>query len=53
MGHVVKNQDLIRRIDEKLDEMALQQRIDVLLWKIDRSENEEADELGKYGADRA
>jgi len=54
MGTPVKNQDLIRRIDSKLDAMAYgRQDIDVLFWKIDRSENQEADELAKDGADRA
>ena len=54
MGTPVKNQDLIRRIDSKLDGMAYgRQDIDVLFWKIERSENQEADELAKDGADRA
>jgi len=53
MGTPVENQDLIRRIDSKLDAMAYgRQDIDVLFWKIDRSENQEADELAKDGADR-
>jgi len=50
-GWEVVNRDLLERLDDKLDVMANgRQGIDVLLWKVDRSENEEADALARRGA---
>lgn len=51
-GREVANRDLFERLDYKLDAMANgRQGIDVLFCKVDRSENEEADELARDGAD--
>jgi ribonuclease HI len=50
-GDLVVNRDLFSRIDDKLNAMELgRQKIPVLFWKVDRSENEEADELAKDAA---
>lgn len=50
-GDLVVNRDLFSRIDDKLNGMELgRQKIPVLFWKVDRSENEEADELAKDAA---
>lgn len=47
-GREVVNRDLFERIDDKLDIMEFgRQEIPVLFWKVDRSENEDADELAK------
>jgi ribonuclease HI len=47
-GREVVNRDLFERIDDKLDAMEFgRQKIPVLFWKVDRSENEDADELAK------
>lgn len=50
-GRPVVHGDLFRRLDHKLDVMRFgRQQIDVLFWKIDRSDNQEADELAREGA---
>jgi ribonuclease HI len=50
-GREVANRDLFERLDRKLDQMECgRQGIDVLFWKVDRSENQEADGLAKDGA---
>jgi len=50
-GRQVANRDLFERVDYKLDAMANgRQDIDVLFWKVDRSDNEDADALAKQGA---
>jgi len=50
LGRPVVNQDLFERIDDKLCSMAYgRQQIDVLFWKVDRSENQEADRLARMG----
>lgn len=50
-GYAVANRDLFELIDTKLDKMALgRQRIDVVFWKVDRSDNEAADYLARQGA---
>lgn len=50
-GHEVANRDLFELIDTKLDKMTLgRQKIDVVFWKVDRSENVEADMLAREGA---
>ena len=47
-GREVVNRDLFERIDDKLDAMEFgRQKIPVLFWKVDRSENEDADELAR------
>jgi ribonuclease HI len=47
-GREVVNRDLFERIDDKLDTMEFgRQKIPVLFWKVDRSENEDADELAR------
>jgi len=39
---------LFHKIDRKLDAMEFgRQQIPVLFWKVDRSDNEDADELAK------
>jgi ribonuclease HI len=43
-GHDVANRDLIEPLDKMLDDMS-NTGIDVLFWKVDRSENVEADRL--------
>jgi ribonuclease HI len=44
----VVNRDLFYKIDRKLDAMEFGRRqIPVLFWKVDRSDNEDADELAK------
>jgi|SRR5277367_1194649 ribonuclease HI len=51
-GRQVANRDLFERVDDKLDAMANgRQGIDVLFWKVDRSDNEDADGLAREGAD--
>jgi len=51
-GREVANRDLFERLDDKLEIMENgRQGIDVLFWKVDRSENEDADNLAKRGAD--
>jgi len=50
-GKEVVNRDLFERLDDKLDIMANgRPGIDVLFWKVSRSENEEADILARQGA---
>lgn len=50
-GKQVVNRDLFERLDSKLNVMANgRQCIDVLFWKVDRSENVEADKLAGWGA---
>ena len=47
-GSPVVNRDLFHKIDRKLDAMEFgRQQIPVLFWKVDRSDNEDADELAK------
>ena len=43
-GNDVANRDLIEPLDKMLDDMSYRD-IDVLFWKVDRSENVEADRL--------
>ena len=43
-GKDVANRDLIERLDKMLDDLS-DKDIDVLFWKVDRSENVEADRL--------
>ena len=43
-GNEVANRDLIESLDKMLDDMSSRD-IDVLFWKVDRSENIEADRL--------
>ena len=51
-GREVVNRDLFERIDDKLDAMEFgRQEIPVLFWKVDRSENEDADELARDAVD--
>jgi ribonuclease HI len=45
-GKGVANIDLLRDLDDRLDNLQ-DARISVLFWKVDRSENEDADELAK------
>jgi ribonuclease HI len=50
-GREVVNRDLFERLDNKLNIMANgRQGIDVLFWKVDRSENIDADALARRGA---
>jgi ribonuclease HI len=50
-GRQVANRDLFERLDYKLYAMANgRQGIDVLFWKVDRSDNEDADALARQGA---
>lgn len=49
-GDPVRNRDLFEQIDEKLEDMNEMHNIEVLFWKIDRSENENANRLAAMGA---
>jgi ribonuclease HI len=50
-GKEVVNRDLFEKLDYKLDFMANgRQGLEVLFWKVDRSENAEADILARQGA---